>query len=155
MDVLDTCGLFIFCPESSFRSRLSLGGETGNGPMISLRPWLITAHHSVSSRSDPGHEALPRTSYLRPFCDMDTTCSVRRSDRSTQGSERNIPSTPAPISRTDCQAVVHSKMRPSEQKEDSVTSESHYEGTSLTRTNRGQYSRASRATRQKSNELTT
>jgi hypothetical protein len=48
-----------------------------------------------------------------------------------------------------------SKMRPSQQKEDSVTSESHFEGTSVTRTNRGQYSLASRATCQKSNALTT
>jgi hypothetical protein len=36
-------------PGSSFRSRISLGAGTGNGPMISLRPSLITAHHSVSS----------------------------------------------------------------------------------------------------------
>src|ERR1700678_3865849 len=46
-----------FCPGSSFRSRLSLGGGTGNGPMISLRPWLITVHHSVSSLNDPAREA--------------------------------------------------------------------------------------------------
>ena len=42
----------LFCPGSSFRSRLSLGGGTGNGPMISLRPSLITEHHSVSGLND-------------------------------------------------------------------------------------------------------
>src|SRR5271156_1688873 len=32
----------------SFRSLLSLGGGTGNAPLISLRPSLITEHHFVS-----------------------------------------------------------------------------------------------------------
>jgi len=48
----------LFCPGSSFRSRLSLGDGTGNGPMISLRPSLITEHHSVSSLN--GLLAKPR-----------------------------------------------------------------------------------------------
>src|SRR5271166_3452494 len=65
-----------FCPGSSFRSRLSLGGGTGNGPMISLRQSLITEHHSVSSLNDPAREASPCSRYLRPARDVDTTCTV-------------------------------------------------------------------------------
>ena len=76
MDVLRTGGLF--CPGSSFRSRRSLGDGTGNGPMISLRPSLITAHHSVSSLSDPAREASPCSRYLRPARDVDTTCTGGR-----------------------------------------------------------------------------
>ena len=68
----------LFCPGSSFRSRLSLGGGTGNGPMISLRPSLITEHHSVSSLNDPAREASPCSRYLRPARDVDTTCTVGR-----------------------------------------------------------------------------
>jgi hypothetical protein len=54
--------------------------------------------------------------------------------------------TRARITLIDRHAEVHSKMRPSQQKDDSVTSASHSEGTRVTRTNRGQYSLASRAT---------
>jgi len=64
------------CPGSSFRSRLSLGGGTGNGPMISVRQSLITEHHSVSSLNDPAREASPCSRYLRPAPDVDTTCTV-------------------------------------------------------------------------------
>jgi hypothetical protein len=46
--------------------------------MISLRPSLITAHHSVSSLSDPAREASPCSRYLRAARDVDTTCTVRR-----------------------------------------------------------------------------
>ena len=46
--------------------------------MISLRPSLITAHHSVSSLNDPAREASPCSRYLRPARDVDTTCTVRR-----------------------------------------------------------------------------
>ena len=46
--------------------------------MISLRPSLITEHHSVSSQSDPAREASPCSRYLRPARDVDTTCTVRR-----------------------------------------------------------------------------
>jgi hypothetical protein len=46
--------------------------------MISLRPSLITAHHSVSSLSDPAREASPCSRYFRPARDVDTTCTVRR-----------------------------------------------------------------------------
>jgi hypothetical protein len=35
-----------------FRSLLSLGGGTGNAPLISLRPSLITDHHFVSTLND-------------------------------------------------------------------------------------------------------
>jgi len=77
---LDACTEYwwplLFCPGSSFRSLLSLGGGTGNGPMISLRPSLITEHHSVSSQSDPAREASPCSRYLRPARDVDTTCTV-------------------------------------------------------------------------------
>ncbi len=68
----------LFYPGSSFRSRTSLGDGTGNGPMISLRPSLITAHRSVSSLSDPAREASPCSRYLRPARNVDTTCTVRR-----------------------------------------------------------------------------
>ena len=46
--------------------------------MISLRPSLITAHHSVSSLGDPAREASPCSRYLRAARDVDTTCTVRR-----------------------------------------------------------------------------
>jgi hypothetical protein len=36
----------------SFHSLLSLGGGTGNAPMISLRPSLIMEHHFVSTLND-------------------------------------------------------------------------------------------------------
>src|SRR5262245_12288422 len=68
----------LFCPGSSFRSPISLGDGTGNGPMISRRPSLITAHHSVSSLSDPAREAAPCSRDLRPARDVDTTCTVGR-----------------------------------------------------------------------------
>jgi hypothetical protein len=44
--------------------------------MISLRPSLITEHHSVSGPSDPAREALPCSRYLRLARDVDTTCTV-------------------------------------------------------------------------------
>src|SRR5271166_4751700 len=46
--------------------------------MISLRPKLITAHHSVSSLSDPAREASPCSRYLRPARDVDTTFTAGR-----------------------------------------------------------------------------
>ena len=46
--------------------------------MISLRPSLITEHHSVSSLNDPAREASPCSRYLRPARDVDTTCTVGR-----------------------------------------------------------------------------
>ena len=48
--------------------------------MISLRPSLITEHHSVSSQSDPAREASPCSRYLRPARDVDTTGTVGRID---------------------------------------------------------------------------
>jgi hypothetical protein len=39
---------------------------------------VITAHHSVSSLSDPARDASPCSSYLRAARDVDTTCTVRR-----------------------------------------------------------------------------
>ena len=76
--MLSTGGLFSSVPRSSFRSRLSLGDGTGNGPMISLRPSLIMEHHCVSSLNDPAREASPCSRYLRAARDVDTTCTVRR-----------------------------------------------------------------------------
>jgi hypothetical protein len=85
----------LFCPGSLFRSRISLGDGTGNGPMISLRPSLITAHHCVSSLSGPAREASPCSRYLRPARDVDTTCTVRLmfTTRWRQRSERIEPRT--------------------------------------------------------------
>jgi hypothetical protein len=44
--------------------------------MISLRPSLITEHHSVSSLNDLAREASPCSRYLRPARDEDTTYTV-------------------------------------------------------------------------------
>jgi len=46
--------------------------------MISLKPSLITEHHSVSSLNDNAREASPCSRYLRPARDVDTTCIVGR-----------------------------------------------------------------------------
>jgi hypothetical protein len=96
---LDGCSEYrwplLFCPGSSFRSRLSLSDGTGNGPMISLRPSLITEHHSVSSLGDPAREASPCSRYLRPARDVDTTCTVRRNVHESMASKvraRRAPS---------------------------------------------------------------
>ena len=78
----------LFCPGSSFRSRLSLGGGTGNGPMISLRPSLITEHHSVSSLNDLAREASPCSRYLRPARDEDTTYTVGGNCSRVDGDKR-------------------------------------------------------------------
>ena len=45
----------------SFRSLLSLGGETGNAPLISLRLSLITEHHVVSMLNDFAPNLGPRS----------------------------------------------------------------------------------------------
>jgi len=68
----------LFCPGSSFRSRLSRGDGTGNGPMLSLRPSSITEHHSVSSLDGPAREASSCSRYLRAARDVDATCTVGR-----------------------------------------------------------------------------
>jgi len=44
--------------------------------MISLRPSLITEHHSVSSLNDLAREASPCSTYLRPARDEHTTYTV-------------------------------------------------------------------------------
>ncbi len=59
-------------PAQPFAIDGELGGGTGNGPMISLRPSLITEHHSVSSLKDLAREASPCSRYLRPARDEDT-----------------------------------------------------------------------------------
>ena len=48
----------------SFRSLLSLGGGTGNAPLISLRPSLITEHHFVSTLNDLAPNLAPRSAEL-------------------------------------------------------------------------------------------
>src|SRR5262249_50248070 len=86
----------LFCPRWSFRSRWSLGGGTGNGPMISLRPSLITEHHSVSSLNDLAREAWPCSRDLRPARDEDTTstgggnCSRVDGDKRTERIEPEV-----------------------------------------------------------------
>jgi hypothetical protein len=51
---------------SSFRSQLSLGGGTGNGSSISLRPSLFTEHHFVSNLNDRARDVAPRSTGLIP-----------------------------------------------------------------------------------------
>jgi hypothetical protein len=48
------------CSGLSFRSLFSLGGGTGNAPMISLRLPLITEHHFVSNLNDLARDVAPR-----------------------------------------------------------------------------------------------
>jgi hypothetical protein len=48
----------------SFRSLLSLGGGTGNAPLISLRPPLIKEHHVVSTLNDLASNHAPRSAQL-------------------------------------------------------------------------------------------
>ena len=48
----------------SFRSLLSLGGGTGNAPLISLRPSLITEHPFVSTHNDLAPNLAPRSAQL-------------------------------------------------------------------------------------------
>src|SRR5947209_20562834 len=55
-----TGGLFSPCFRSSFRSLLSLDGGTGNEPLISLRPSLITEHHFESNLNDLAREISRR-----------------------------------------------------------------------------------------------
>jgi hypothetical protein len=50
--------------ELSFRSLLSLGGGTGNAPLISIRPSLITEHHLVPSLNDLAPKLAPRSAQL-------------------------------------------------------------------------------------------
>ena len=72
--------------------------------MISLRPSLITEHHSVSSLNDPAREASPCSRYLRPARDVDTTCTVGRNvheSMATNVSERIEPRTYSPDASVD------------------------------------------------------
>lgn len=48
----------------SFRFLLSLGGGTGNAPLISLKPSLITEHHLVSTLNDLALNVAPRSAQL-------------------------------------------------------------------------------------------
>ena len=56
--------------------------------MISLRPSLITEHHSVSSLNDLAREASPCSRYLRPARDEDTTCTVGGNCSRVDGDKR-------------------------------------------------------------------
>jgi hypothetical protein len=48
----------------SFRSLLFLCGGTGNAPLISLRPSLITYHHFESTLNDPARNLARRSAQL-------------------------------------------------------------------------------------------
>ncbi len=48
----------------SFRSLLFLGAGTGNAPLTSLRPSLITEHHLVSTLSELAQNRAPRSAQL-------------------------------------------------------------------------------------------
>jgi hypothetical protein len=50
--------------SSSFRSLLSLGRGTGNGPSISLSPSLFTEHHFVSNLNDLAKDVALRSTEL-------------------------------------------------------------------------------------------
>jgi hypothetical protein len=85
----------LFCPGSSFRSRISLGDGTGNGPMSSLRPSVITP--IIRCRSSATLVAKPRHAqgisaklamWTRP-----APCDVTFTGRWRQRSERDEPRT--------------------------------------------------------------
>ena len=75
--------------------------------MISLRPSLITEHHSVSSLNDPAREASPCSRYLRPARDEDTTytvgghCSRVDGDKRTERIEPRSCSPDASVDHTE------------------------------------------------------
>src|SRR5208283_833712 len=75
--------------------------------MISLRPSLITEHHSVSSLNDLAREASPSSRYLRPARDEDTTytvggnCSRVDGDKRTDNIETRSYSPDASVDVTD------------------------------------------------------
>jgi hypothetical protein len=56
--------------------------------MISLRPPLITEHHSGSSLNDLAREASPSSRYLRPARDEDTTYTVGGNCSRVDGDKR-------------------------------------------------------------------
>jgi hypothetical protein len=56
--------------------------------MISLRPSLITEHHSVSSLNDLAREASPISRDLRPSRDEDTTYTVGGNRSRVDGDKR-------------------------------------------------------------------
>ena len=67
--------------------------------MISLRPSLITEHHSESSLNDPAREASPCSRYLRPARDVDTTCTVGRNVHESMATKVKTASSPELTSR--------------------------------------------------------
>jgi hypothetical protein len=56
--------------------------------MISLRPSLITEHHSVSSLNDLAREASPCSRHLRPARDQDMTYTVGGNCSRVDGDKR-------------------------------------------------------------------
>jgi hypothetical protein len=66
---------------------LSAGGGTGNAPIISLRPGLITEHHSVCV-VDLAREAAPSSTYLRQARAEDTTYTVGGNCSRVEGNKR-------------------------------------------------------------------
>ncbi len=74
------------CPGLPFRSLLPLGGGTGNVPLISLRPPLITEHHFVSSINDRARKIALRSAKLRrcPSCAANALLPSPRSDHDSR-----------------------------------------------------------------------
>ncbi len=84
--------------------------------MISLRPSLITEHHSVSSLNDLAREASPCSRYLRPARDEDTTytvggnCSRVNGDKRAERIEPRSYSPDASVDPTEARKASFSRM---------------------------------------------
>ncbi len=80
--------------------------------MISLRPPLITEHHSVSSLNDLAREASPSSRYLRPARDEDTAytvggnCSRVDGDKRTDNIETRSYATDASVDPTEARRAA-------------------------------------------------
>ena len=80
--------------------------------MISLRPSLITEHHSVSSLNDLAREASPCSRYLRPARDEDTTYTVGGNCSRVDGDKRTVHIEPrsyspdASVDQTDASKLL-------------------------------------------------
>ncbi len=88
---LQTAGVPVassLCSGLSFRSLLSLGGGTGNAPLISLRPPLITEHHFVSTLDDRAREVATRSAELGP-CPSGTEKTLLAGSQSDHASRRD------------------------------------------------------------------
>jgi hypothetical protein len=96
------------------------GWRNRNGPMISLRPSLITAHHSVSSLNDLAREASPSSRDLLPAHDEDTTypvggnCSRVDGDKRIERIEPRSYSPGASVDPTDARSGIASGATPAD-----------------------------------------